>query len=156
MLNDTSVASAGFYIRTCRRIRNSKKIATIRDFHQNICVNPTINDDRACKWLSPIALVCSPDARVHIYPSQLAWKMSSANDRIMYHTIHCSQCLCLIPMPIWCHVSSYIISHPLMICNSFIEKYHITYHLKFALQRLLSSRHTFCIQPKASCQREWL
>ena len=42
MLNDTSVASAGFYIRTCRRIRNSKKIATIRDFHQNICVNPTI------------------------------------------------------------------------------------------------------------------
>ena len=42
MLNDTSVASAGSYIRTCRRIRNSKKIATIRDFHQNICVNPTI------------------------------------------------------------------------------------------------------------------
>ena len=29
------------YIRTCRRIRNSKKIATIRDFHQNICVNST-------------------------------------------------------------------------------------------------------------------
>ena len=42
MLNDTSVASAGSYIRTCRRIRNSKKIATIRDFHQNICVNSTI------------------------------------------------------------------------------------------------------------------
>ena len=41
MLNDASVASAGSYIRTCRRIRNSKKIATIRDFHQNICVNPT-------------------------------------------------------------------------------------------------------------------
>ena len=42
MLNDTSMASAGFYIRTCRRIRNSKKFATIRNFHQNICVNPTI------------------------------------------------------------------------------------------------------------------
>ena len=42
MLNDASVASAASYIRTCRRIRNSKKIATIRDFHQNICVNPTI------------------------------------------------------------------------------------------------------------------
>ena len=41
MLNDASVASAGSYIRTCRRIRNSKKIATIRDFHQNICVNST-------------------------------------------------------------------------------------------------------------------
>ena len=41
MLNDASVASAGSYVRTCRRIRNSKKIATIRDFHQNICVNPT-------------------------------------------------------------------------------------------------------------------
>ena len=46
MLNDTSVASVGSYIRTCRRIRNSKKIATIRDFHQNICVNPTIILDR--------------------------------------------------------------------------------------------------------------
>ena len=42
MLNDTSVASAGSYNRTCRRIRNSKKIATIRDFHQNISVNSTI------------------------------------------------------------------------------------------------------------------
>ena len=42
MLNDTSVASAGSYIRTCRRIRKNKKIATIRDFHQNICVNPTL------------------------------------------------------------------------------------------------------------------
>ena len=42
MLNDTNVASAGSYIRTSERIRNSKKIATIRDFHQNICVNPTI------------------------------------------------------------------------------------------------------------------
>ena len=41
MLNDASVASAGSYVRACRRIRNSKKIATIRDFHQNICVNPT-------------------------------------------------------------------------------------------------------------------
>ena len=41
MLNDASVASAGSYIRTCRRIRNSKKISTIRDFHQNICVNST-------------------------------------------------------------------------------------------------------------------
>ena len=45
MLNDTSVASAGSFHRTCRRIRNSKKIATIRDFHQNICVNPTIEKD---------------------------------------------------------------------------------------------------------------
>ena len=33
MLNDASVASACFYVRTCRRVRNSKKIATIRDFH---------------------------------------------------------------------------------------------------------------------------
>ena len=28
-----SVSSACFYVRTCRRVRNSKKIATIRDFH---------------------------------------------------------------------------------------------------------------------------
>ena len=33
LLNDASVASACFYVTTCRRVRNSKKIATIRDFH---------------------------------------------------------------------------------------------------------------------------
>ena len=33
LLNDASVASACFYVRTCRSVRNSKKIATIRDFH---------------------------------------------------------------------------------------------------------------------------
>ena len=33
LLNDASVASTCFYVRTCRRVRNSKKIATIRDFH---------------------------------------------------------------------------------------------------------------------------
>ena len=33
LLNDASVASACFYVRTCRRVRNSKKIATLRDFH---------------------------------------------------------------------------------------------------------------------------
>ena len=39
MLNDARVASAGSYVGTCGRIRNSKKTATIRDFHQNMCVN---------------------------------------------------------------------------------------------------------------------
>ena len=33
LLSDASVASACSYIRTCRRVRNSKKIATIRDFY---------------------------------------------------------------------------------------------------------------------------
>ena len=33
LLNDASVASACFYVRTCRRVRNSTIIATIRDFH---------------------------------------------------------------------------------------------------------------------------
>ena len=33
MLNDAKVASACFYVRTCQRVRNSKNIATIRDFH---------------------------------------------------------------------------------------------------------------------------
>ena len=32
MLNDTSVASVGAYVRTCRRIRNSNKIASIHDY----------------------------------------------------------------------------------------------------------------------------
>ena len=44
MLNDASdsVASAVFSFRTCRRIRNSKKITSIRDFHISICINPAI------------------------------------------------------------------------------------------------------------------
>ena len=33
MLNDARVASACSRVRTCRRVRNSQKIATIRDFH---------------------------------------------------------------------------------------------------------------------------
>ena len=33
MLNDARVASACLYVRTCQRVRNSKNIATIRDFH---------------------------------------------------------------------------------------------------------------------------
>ena len=33
MLNDARVESACFYVRTCQRVRNSKNIATIRDFH---------------------------------------------------------------------------------------------------------------------------
>ena len=61
MLNDTSVASAGSYIRTCRRIRNSKKIATIRDFHQNICVNPTIGE------------MCFVEESYNIYKIQLVY-----------------------------------------------------------------------------------
>ena len=31
MLNEARVASACFYVRTCRRVRNSKQIATVRD-----------------------------------------------------------------------------------------------------------------------------
>ena len=33
MLNDARVASACLYVRTCQRVRNSKNIATIQDFH---------------------------------------------------------------------------------------------------------------------------
>ena len=33
MLNDARLASACLYVRTCQRVRNSKNIATIRDFH---------------------------------------------------------------------------------------------------------------------------
>ena len=33
MLNNDRVASACLYVRTCQRVRNSKNIATIRDFH---------------------------------------------------------------------------------------------------------------------------
>ena len=42
MLNDARVASACSYVRTCRRVRNSKQIAIIRDFHVYIRVNSTI------------------------------------------------------------------------------------------------------------------
>ena len=33
MLNDARVASACLHVRTCQRVRNSKNISTIRDFH---------------------------------------------------------------------------------------------------------------------------
>ena len=42
MLNDARVASACLYVRTCQRVRNSKNIATIRDFQVHIRVNSTI------------------------------------------------------------------------------------------------------------------
>ena len=42
MLNDARVASACLYVRTGQRVRNSKNIATIRDFQVYICVNSTI------------------------------------------------------------------------------------------------------------------
>ena len=42
MLNDARVASACFYVRTCQRVRNSKNIATIRDFQVHVRVNSTI------------------------------------------------------------------------------------------------------------------
>ena len=48
LLNDASVASACFYVRMCRRVRNSKKIATIRDFHlpgSFLCLST-----RLCCW----------------------------------------------------------------------------------------------------------
>ena len=41
MLNDARVASACLYVRTCQRVRNSKNIATIRNFHRYIRVNST-------------------------------------------------------------------------------------------------------------------
>ena len=44
MLNDVIVASACSYARTCQRVRNSKKIATIRDFRVYIRVNSTKRD----------------------------------------------------------------------------------------------------------------
>ena len=47
MLNDANVASTGFFVRTHhQRIRNSKKIATIRDFHlqcQFFCLSTRLN-----------------------------------------------------------------------------------------------------------------
>ena len=42
MLNDARVASACLYVRTSQRVRNSKNIATIRDFQVYIRVNSTI------------------------------------------------------------------------------------------------------------------
>ena len=36
------ISSAGFYVRACRRIRNSKIIGSIRDFQLSNCINTTI------------------------------------------------------------------------------------------------------------------
>ena len=52
LLNDASVASACFYVRTCRIVRNSKKIATIRDFHlpgSFFCLSTRLQ----CKYFMP-------------------------------------------------------------------------------------------------------
>ena len=49
MLNDARVASACLHVRTCQRVRNSKNIATIRDFHlpsSFFCLSTRL--DRAC------------------------------------------------------------------------------------------------------------
>ena len=63
LLNDASVASACFYVRTCRRNRNSKKIATIRDFHlpgSLICLSTRLERHqdvfkwRKLKWVAEI------------------------------------------------------------------------------------------------------
>ena len=47
MLNDARVASACLYVRTCQRVRNSKNIATIRDFQVYIRVNSTKKKSRS-------------------------------------------------------------------------------------------------------------
>ena len=52
LLNDASVASACFYVTTCRRVRNSKKIATIRDFHlpgSFLCLSTRLKYDMVTK-----------------------------------------------------------------------------------------------------------
>ena len=57
LLNDASVASACFYVRTCRRVRNSKKIATIRDFHlpgSFLCLSTRLLWQKGPKGLSRI------------------------------------------------------------------------------------------------------
>ena len=46
MLNDARVASACLYVRTCQRVRNSKNIAAIREFHVYIRVNSTIESNK--------------------------------------------------------------------------------------------------------------
>ena len=57
LLNNARVASACFYVRTCRRVRNSKKIATIRDFHlpgSFLCLSTRLHvlvkHDHALAW----------------------------------------------------------------------------------------------------------
>ena len=42
MLNDARVATACLHVRTCQRVRNSKNIATVRDFQVHVCVNSTM------------------------------------------------------------------------------------------------------------------
>ena len=56
LLNDASVASACFYVRTCRRVRNSKKIATIRDFHlpgSFLCLSSRLQVNRRNRRVAP-------------------------------------------------------------------------------------------------------
>ena len=67
LLNDASVASACFYVRTYRRVRNSKKIATIRDFHlpgSFLCLSTRLGKLLACNWF------------IDLFTVQMLWKKS--------------------------------------------------------------------------------
>ena len=58
LLNDASMASACFYVRTCRKVTNSKKIATIRDFHlpgSFLCLSTRLYD--YCTSLASVYLL---------------------------------------------------------------------------------------------------
>ena len=46
MLNDARVASTCLYVRTCQRVRNSKNIATVRDFQAHVRVISTMKQYR--------------------------------------------------------------------------------------------------------------
>ena len=56
MLNDARVASACLYVRTGQRVRNSKNIATIRDFQVHVRVNSTSVANREVKCIISVLL----------------------------------------------------------------------------------------------------
>ena len=76
LLNDARVASACFYVRTCRRVRNSKKIATIRDFHlpgSFLCLSTRLRGKlHSCKrlFLREFTVLQILTVNIHIWPKK--------------------------------------------------------------------------------------
>ena len=80
MLNDAIVASACLHVRTCQRVRNSKNIATIRDFHlpsSFFCLSTRLMTIlRKCKLTNDMSKVCPRTLYFYIQSQNDWWTIS--------------------------------------------------------------------------------
>ena len=78
LLNDASVASSCFYVWTCRRVRNSKKITTIRHFHlpgSFLCLSTRLFKMK--RRLAYVELTLHPSEKRKCYVYERPWDRNS-------------------------------------------------------------------------------